>query len=224
MSRRYVKQVTDEVYHVYNRSVASQPIFNNSRECNRFIFLIDFYRFEKPPLRFSHYDRLSMDAKKEFLSSLYETGRKQVGIYAFCLMPNHFHFLLRQTTEDGISSFLRNVQNAYAKYYNKKKERLGSLFQMMFKVVRIEKDEQFTHVARYIHLNPLTSYVLRKPEELENYKWSSFGTYMSNFKYPFVETDFILKLFRSRNQLKEFTYNQVDYQRKLEKIKHLSFE
>lgn len=224
MPRRFVKQVVGEIYHVYNRSIAGQPIFTASRECDRFISLIDFYRFEKPTLRFSHYNRLSLDNKKEFISTLYKSGAELAEVYAFSLMPNHFHFLLKQKAAGGIAVILRNIQNAYAKYFNKKNERSGSLFQLMFKAVRIGNDEQFMHVARYIHLNPVTSYDLNDVDELTDYKWSSFADYMGERKNSFVKTKLLLGMHRSRDRMKQFTLDQVDYQRKLGRIKHLGFD
>lgn len=185
--------------------------------------LLNFYRFMKPPLRFSHYNRLKLKEKARFLESL-ASSEKLVEIYSFSLMPNHFHLLLEQVKEEGISKFVSNFQLAYARYFNIRNKRDGSLFQSMFKAVRIETDEQLLHVSRYIHLNPLTSYILRLPTELEIYPWNSFTAYIGKGDMPFVEKGQILGLMGGVKNLKRFTYNQIDYQRDLDKIKHQLLE
>jgi len=224
MPRRKEVLATNEVYHVLNRSVGSQPIFGDFSGCTRMVNLIDFYRFEKPGLRFSYYNHLPQKDKKMFLDNLRARGKKLIEIYAFCLMPNHFHLLLKQVRDGGIARFMRNVQNAYAKYFNIRNERFGSLFQLMFKVIRIETDEQFIHVARYVHLNPATDYLVKEAEELKSYRWGSFGNYIGNFSYSFIEKDELLRMFGSKDKLIQFTLDQVDYQRKLAEVKHLTLE
>lgn len=224
MPRRQFPLANGEVYHLFNRSVGAIPIFKNSFCNTRMINLIDFYRFEKPSLRFSHYNRLEKEAKKKFIENLYDQGEKMVEIYAFCLMPNHLHFLLKQVLDGGIRRFMRNIQDAYAKYFNTKYKRSGSLFQLMFRAVRIETNEQLTHVCRYIHLNPLTSYILRETEELRNYEWSSFGSYTEELPYHFIDTEFILNILDNRDRLIKFTFDQLDYQRELDNVKHLILE
>ena len=175
-------------------------------------------------MRFSHFKRLSADDRKSSLNSLYKKGDHIVEIYAFAFMPNHYHFLIKQIEDKGISNFLRIIQNGYAKYLNTKEKRSGSVFQQMFKVVRIEQDAQLLHVARYIHLNPLTSYVLKDEKDLEKYPWNSFADYLSANPRVFVNTKLLGKLHSSKNKFKAFTLSQLNYQRNLEKIKHLLFD
>lgn len=224
MPYRYTPFVTGEIYHVFNRSVARQPIFKRKDNYERIFNLIDFYRFKKPNLRFSHYNVLPPPKRKKFLNNLYSSSDKLIDILTFCFMPNHVHLLLKQNHEDGITTFMRNIQNSYAKYFNIKNKRTGALFQSMFKGVRIESDKQIIHVVRYIHLNPLTSYILKNIDELEKYPWSSFIDYMGKRSLSFVDKDFILGYFSSSSKLKKFTLDQVEYQRTLDKIKHLMFE
>ena len=133
-------------------------------------------------------------------------------------MPNHFNFLVKEIKPRGISNFMRNFQNSYAKYFNTKFERAGSLFQSMFKAVRIETEEQFLHVCRYIHLNPLTSYLLRSPKELDSYNWSSWIEYNQENNNKIVNRSLVMGYFPTIEKLRNFTFNQVDYQRKLEEI------
>lgn len=223
MPYRKTPLVTDEVYHVFNRSIAGLPIFLNHKSYQRALDTINFYRFQKPSLRFSHYNRLPQPQKIKFLEELKGNARR-VEILAYCLMPNHIHFVFKQLMENGIADFMSNFQESYAKYFNIKGERTGALFQSMFKAVRIESDEQLMHVIRYVHLNPLTSYLIREIKELATYPWCSFAEYISTKNQGIIDTEDILAYFPSIGRFKDFTYNQIDYQRKLSEIKHLALE
>ena len=118
-------------------------------------------------------------------------------------MPNHFHFLLEQKEDKGISKFLSNLQNSYTKFFNISHERDGSLFSDQFKAVRIETDEQLIHVSRYIHLNPHTGFVVKSLKELEEYPWSSFPDYLQTPR-EFVDTEFILSFFGNSQKYIKF--------------------
>lgn len=223
MPYRRAPLVAEEIYHVFNRSIGRYPIFGQNRHYQRGLDLVNFYRFDKPALRFSHYNRLPESQKNDFMENLRKTP-KRIKILAYCLMPNHVHFLLKQLTKKGIADFMSNFQEGYAKYFNIKEERTGSLFQSMFKAIRIETEEQLIHVSRYVHLNPLTSYVIKDMEELETYPWCSFAEYMGKTNYGILDKEEILGYFPTSKSLKEFTESQVEYQRELARIKHLILE
>lgn len=195
--------VPGETYHVFNRSVARQPIFLGERDYLRALETVYFYNFKRPTLRYSHYNRLPQKQKEEFQSNLEKTER-QVMILAFCLMPNHFHFLIREVMEKGIAIFVQNFQNSYAKYFNTKTERNGSLFQSRFKAVRIETDEQLVYVGRYIHLNPLTSYLIKEAKELETYPWCSFASFLDQPKFKIISSSELTEVFPSIEDFKNF--------------------
>lgn len=222
MPYRKLPFVNNEIYHVIARGVAKKPIFISSNDYYRAFELIDFYRRGTLSLRFSYFSRLPKKKKEEFLKRIGNI-KPVVEILAFCLMSNHLHFLLRQLEKRGISIFMSNFQNSYAKYFNLRHKRIGPLFQPMFKAVRIEDDEQLVHVSRYIHLNPVSSYLI-EIEELEDYPWSSFGVYLGKRKLEFVEPNLILDYFGKREKYRQFVFDQADYQRELEKIKHLILE
>jgi putative transposase len=224
MTYRRQPIVPGQIYHIFNRSIAGEPIFLDVKDYSRFLKTTDFYRFSSPPLRFSFFDRLPIIERDNFLKNLKERGQKLVSIYAFCLMPNHFHFLTKELVDEGIKRFVSNLQNSYAKYFNTKRKRQGSLFQEMFKAVLIETEEQFLHVARYIHLNPYSSFLVRTISQLENYQWSSFGDYLGKTHFEFLDKDFLNGFYSSSESLRSFTLDQKDYQRRLEKIKHLVCE
>jgi len=161
--------------------------------------------------------------KEDIINRLKNENKPLVEIYSYCLMPNHFHLLLKQKADKGISKFLTLVQNGYAKYFNIKRRRSGSLFQDMFKAVRIETEERFVHTSRYIHLNPVTAYIIEL-EKLSSYPWSSFPEYVGVRDNGIVNSELILGIVGGKEKYREFVYNQVEYQRELSKIKHLLLE
>ncbi len=179
-----------------------------------------FYQYQNPPLAYSHFKDLAKERQAKFIAGLSKNKQTLVDVICFCLMPNHFHLILKQNQDKGISDFLGNIQNSYAKYFNLKRKRTGSLFQSGFKAVLIEDDDQLKHVSRYIHLNPYTSMLISKPENLNQYLWSSFSQY-TGIKNGFCQCGIILDQFKSRAEYKSYVLNMADYQKKLGEIKHL---
>lgn len=222
MSYRKTLLVTDQIYHVYNRGVEKRLLFLNKRHYLRLIDLISYYRFAKCPMKFSYFKLQSGEEREKILNELQNNSERLVDIFAFCLMPNHFHFLLKQTVDKGISKFMAKITSSFSHYFNIGQKRTGYLFQGNFSAARIESDEQFIHVSRYIHLNPVTSYVIEF-KDLENYEYSSYPEYV-NKKEGFCNVKGILPYFRSREHYKKFVADQVGYARQLENIKHLALE
>ena len=138
-------------------------------------------------------------------------------------MPNHFHLLVKQLQEKGISLFVSNIQNSFAKNFNLKNDRHGSLFDHNFKSKRITNNEEYIHVSRYIHLNHVTAGLIEF-EQLLTYPWTSLPYYLGS-RNPegsdLVNTKPILDYFKTPDKYLKFLKNNVDYQRKLNKIKKL---
>ncbi|HLE48782.1 MAG TPA: transposase [Patescibacteria group bacterium] len=206
-----------ETYHVYNRTTANEWTFSKKRDIERALNLISFYHYEQT-IRYSFFNKLKDFQKLDYLKNN-SFDKKIVEIYAYCFMPDHFHLLLRQTAENGIRNFLSNFQNSYAKYFNVKNKRHGSLFQNPFKAKHISSDETLLHVSRYIHLNPVTSYLM-DTKELKDSVLTSFPIYLGK-KETLVDSKLILEIIGSRLMYRKFVANQVDYQRKLGNIKYL---
>ena len=222
MPGRLLPLVEGQIYHVFNRGIDHRLTFANKLELKRAVAVIDHYRFVKPRLRFSKLLKLSSEERNKFQIDM-RAGPKLVDILSFCLMPNHFHFLLRQVSDKGISKFLSNFQNSYTRYFNIKNERDGPLFLDQFKAVLVETDEQLMHVSRYIHLNPVTSYVIKDFDSLFDYPWSSLAEYIKGTE-SICEINTILGLFKDSKAYVNFLKDQVDYQRELDGIKHLILE
>lgn len=222
MAGRKTPLVTGEYYHVFNRGVAKQPIFFDKRDYQQAVLGFTFYHFAKPPLRLSRFKQLSREQKEDFMTKLSKDNSVLVKIISYCLMPNHFHLLLQQVIDGGIAIFLSRFSNSYTKYQNTKTHRVGPLLSGTFKFVHVEDDEQLIHLSRYIHLNPVVSYVI-KDEELLLYPWSSLSAYLKGDS-SLVDCKPVLSLFKSAEDYKEFVLDQIDYGKKLEGIKHLTLE
>ncbi|HEY5600777.1 MAG TPA: transposase [Patescibacteria group bacterium] len=219
-SNRKIVLANGEYYHLFNRGVERRPVFTNKREFLRAVDLVNFYRFDKPPLRYSKYLSLEEDQRQNFLTNL---NGKAVEIIVFCLMSNHFHFLVRQVQENGISKFMANFMNSYTKFFNTKYQRVGPLFQGAFKAVHIESDEQLLHLSRYIHLNPVMGFIV-KPDQLKDYQWSSYNSYIGNSNVNIVDKEIVMNFFRKPIKYQEFVLDQADYAKKLKVIAHLTMD
>ena len=222
MPGRLLPLVEGQIYHVFNRGIDHRPTFTDKLELKRAVAVIDYYRFVSPQLKFSKFLKLPVENRNRLQVEM-RTRSKLIDILSFCLMPNHFHLLLRQIYDKGISKFLSNFQNSYTRYFNIENERDGPLFLDQFKAVLIETDEQLIHVSRYIHLNPVTSYVIRDFDALLNYPWSSLAEYIKGTE-SIYEINTILGLFKDSKAYVNFLKDQVGYQRDLNVIKHLLIE
>ncbi|PIU03142.1 hypothetical protein COT44_04580 [Candidatus Shapirobacteria bacterium CG08_land_8_20_14_0_20_39_18] len=210
---------TGEIYHVFNRGVEHRQIFHDVYDYQRAIGAINFYQ-HNPELKFSDFLNLPIDQKQQILKDI-DKLPKIVEILCECLMPNHFHFLLEQLTDQGISIFLSKFTNSYTKYFNTRDNRDGSLFGGPFKAVRIDTTEQLLQVSRYVHLNPVVSFLI-KPEEIINYQWSSLKELLE--KPTTAQKELILSSFQTPAKYQEFVMDQVNYAKSLENLKDKFFE
>lgn len=135
-----------EFYHIYCRGVEKRNIFINNSDRARFLKLLYLANGDKP--------FVFREIQNRVLSEI-DVGRKKVAILAYVLMPNHFHILVREITDGGISAFMEKLSTGYAMYFNKKYNRVGSLFQGRFKAEHITRDEHLKYLFAYIHLNPI---------------------------------------------------------------------
>ncbi len=223
MPGRDIPLITHEIYHVFNRGVAAQPTFLNKRDFLRAQEILFFYQHQKLPFRYSKFLTLSHGVRQDILKSLTIQNELLVEIIAFCLMPNHFHLLLKQRTDNGISKYLSNFTNSYTRYLNTKNKRSGPLFQGKFKAIRVETNEQLMHLSRYIHLNPYSTYLVKTINDLENYQFSSLPEYLGNTFNNFCAKSIILDHF-NKLPYKQFIFDQADYQRNAYQIKHMTLE
>lgn len=213
MPGRITPLVNGEIYHVYNRGSSKQKIFIQPRDYKRFQQTFYYYQFIGPKPKFSNYAKSKLNLFKL-------SNEKIVEIISYCLMPNHFHFLIKQLEDSGISIFISQLTNSYTKYFNTKYSNVGALLQGVFKSVLVESDEQLLHLSRYIHLNPIVQALTKN---LDTYPWSSYSEYKNAVGfYSFPEE--ILKFFPSSEAYCQFVQDQIDYGLTLENIKHQLLE
>ena len=198
-------------YHIFNRGVEKRTIFLNDSDKSRFLKTLMYYQQEGPRPRFSIFNPV---IHKNL------NNQKIVDIICYCLMPNHFHLLLKQNSDRGISDFLRKISNSYTKYFNTKYKRVGPLLQGPFKAVQITSDDQLIRLSRYIHLNPFVAGLVEKPE---NYAWSSYRDFL-NGENSSVDKKQVLGFFSSSEGYKNFISEHQDYAKTLDSIRHMLLE
>jgi len=209
MSSKRPEFANGEIYHIYNRGVDKREIFNNDSDRFRFISsLLEFNKKESVKIRYCK-DRFGLKRSANSAEGR-EGDKKLVDILAFCLMPNHYHLVLRQESDNGVSLFMQKIGNGYTGYFNKKHGRdgLGSLFQGKFKAVHVDKNDQFLNLVSYIFTNPLSIFDpgwkesgSSNPQEavifLNSYRWSSYLDCIGINNFPSVtDQEFIFNLFK----------------------------
>ncbi len=210
MPGRTFPTVNNQYYHIFNRGSDKRDIFLQTRDYRRFQQVFHYYQFAGPKPRFSKFAKADLKIFKP------DPANKLVEILCYCLMPNHFHFLIKQLKDNGIPIFMSNLCNSYTKYFNTKYPRVGPLLQGKYQSVMIETDEQLVHTSRYIHLNPVVSKITN---DLNNYAWSSYPEYITGEKKLCAITE-VLSFFPSPKKYQEFVEAQIDYGTTLEIIKH----
>lgn len=214
MPGRITPLVNGEYYHIFNRGSEKRDIFIQTRDHKRFLQTFYYYQFMGPKPSFSKYSKSDLNSFKP------APEKKLVKVLCYCLMSNHFHFLVKQLKNNGVSIFLSQISNSYTKYFNTKYTRVGALLQGAFKAVRIETDEQLIHVSRYIHINPVVSGLVKKPEE---YKWSSYLEYITQNPF-FCSIDEVISLFSCSQEYQKFVEAQIDYITTLEILKYRTLD
>ena len=218
MPGRDIQLINDQYYHVFNRGVNSQKIFNCERDYFQFIDRIKYYRNNNLSNSYSNVINLPLQIRGELLNKIDNSRDLLVDIIAYCLIPNHFHFLLKQRIENGISRFTANLSNSYTRYYNIKHKRIGPILQGKFKAVEVLSDEQILHLSRYIHLNPFSSGVVKNTQDLLKYPYSSLPEYLSSQK-GICQTSIVTGQFGDKTSYRKFVTDQADYQKNIQIIK-----
>jgi len=206
---RKPKFTEDQVYHIYNRGVEKRNIFLDNGDHFRFIHNLFEFNDEYPVLNVNYYFNLkTMNVESRYLKGDRKPRNMLVEILLFTLMPNHYHLLLRQKSENGIVKFMQKLGTGYTMYFNQKYDRVGGLFQGRFKAVLISNEVHFIHLPQYIHTNPLSLNYggSTSIEFLENYRWSSFPDYIGMKNFPSITNrEFLLDVFGGEESYKKHT-------------------
>jgi len=166
-----------EYYHIFNRGAHKNTIFKDKYDWVRFLFNI---LYSQSSATFPNKSRITKSFSSEagfsgtgHIETILQT--RGVELIAFCLMPNHFHLIVKEMNESGIASYMQRIQNAYTKYFNEKYHSSGHVFQGRYRSVHVKDDRQLTYLSAYIHRNPRE---LRKWKNKEfEYPWSSLQDY-----------------------------------------------
>ena len=139
-----------ETYHLYNRGTEKRTIFTSKSDYERFLALLYLSNVAKPVHISNHQGSTLMD-----LLAIPHDREPLVDILAYCLMPNHFHLLVREGGEGNISRFMQKLLTGYTMYFNTRRERSGALMQGTFKASHADTERYFKYLFSYIHLNPI---------------------------------------------------------------------
>ena len=183
------------IYHVYNRGVSKQPIFLDEKDYAMFLFYLKLYLDNPESLKNLDPQKRTYLSRKNFYG--------QIDFLCYCLMPNHFHLLLKQRDKKGVASFMRCITTNYSMYFNKRYKRVGTLFQGRYRAVLIKKDSYLLHLSRYIHLNPINKQTKgqslgdKNNVDIEKYPYSSYTNYIGNKNTRWVNSKIILDYFKT---------------------------
>ena len=199
---RKINIIPDEYYHIYNRGNNKQNIFMEEKDWLRFLFLILYFQ---SPVTFYNINvghRVShVSVSKKTLEKI--LSNRTVELISFANMPNHFHMIVKEISNNGISRYMQRILNSYTKYFNTKYKKSGHLFQGPFQIKHIENNEQLLHLSAYIHRNPREIKEWKNKEHL--YPWSSYQDYINKNRWgDILKTQIILDQFSNNNEYKDF--------------------
>lgn len=191
----------DCYYHVYNRGVNKRKIFKDKQDYSVFLSYLKGYLLPCDREKFmqiltnasSTANEKELAKKQLRLNNFFD----RVFLIAYCLMPNHFHFLIKQKDIQGMELMMRSLMTRYTMYFNKRHGRVGTLFQSSYKAVLIESDAQLLHISRYIHLNPVSWNISKGVSIFDQItsQPSSYPVYLGKIKQDWVKTEIILSNF-----------------------------
>lgn len=198
--------IEDGYYHIYNRGVNKRHIFLDQQDYAVFLSYLKTYLVPKEIDKLTAILSSSSVSPKEknTASNLLQMNNfhGHIELFSYCLMPNHFHFLIHQKDEKDIESFMKSSMTRYTRYFNLRHKRVGPLFQDKYKAVLIKTDQQLLYITRYIHRNPLgknedgpertvlgRTVLYSQP--------SSYQNYLGETKQEWVKPEFVLQNFSS---------------------------
>lgn len=188
-------------YHLYNRGVEKRNIFENAQDYGVFLSYLKEYLLPKDEVKLR--EQLTNPA-----TTAYEKGTvlkalrlnnfsEEITLLSYCLMPNHFHLLIHQRSAEAIDGFMNSLATRYTMFFNKKYKRVGPLYQGVYKAVLVQTDEQFLHLSRYIHRNPLPLQGVAL--QTLSQQSSSYAEYLKTRTSPWVHPETVLSYFSATN-------------------------
>lgn len=206
-----------EYYHVYNRGTDKRTIFQDE---------LDFQRFWESILKFNVKDPIGSIYESRFnklgnRTSKKTNNEKLVEFVCYCINPNHYHFLLRQVSDNGISEFIKRLSGGYTRYFNEKYKRSGVLFQGKFKAIHVDTDAYILHLSAYINLNYAVHKLGRPVTKFIKSSWDEFiGNDIENN----CVKDIVLDQFNSTKEYKKFAMDSLkEIKRRKAELKEIEF-
>ena len=190
-NRDYKENAIGQFYHIYNRGNAKANIFQDEDDYSYFLYKLKQNLF---PSEFTK-------GNNKILPRSTPLPDDSFSLVSYCLMPNHFHLLLRQNKDIAPSKLMLKLCTSYSKYFNKKYDRVGHLFQDQFKQVIIEEDKQLKWLLAYIHQNPKIAELVN---DLEKYRWSSYNDYIGTGDSRLCDLSIVMEQFKDKNDFKKF--------------------
>lgn len=238
---RKVKFAPNCIYHVYNRGVEKRSIFMQDRDRWRFLQGLFLFNDERTTANLlwrierENEGRINFRILREFVEKNSADRKPLVRIMADCLMPNHYHLLLEELVEGGVTKFMHKLGTGYTVYFNKKYERVGGLFQGSFKAIQVDNDEYLQNLIVYVNvINPaeliepgLKEEGVKDVERIMNFTkefpWSTNQEYLELRNSPIIDKGFANTLFRTAREYEDFA-RMVLLTKKVDTITHLLLE
>ncbi len=215
MGNRKETFVTNEYYHICNRGIEGRSILGDKKDADRLVQCLSAFNTDKP------------------VGSLYELSfqttkvgikKKLVEIITYCLNPNHFHLVLRQKTDGGVSEFLKRLSGGYAWYFNKKYKRKGTLFQGHFRAKHIQSNEHLLHASTYVNLNNRVHKLSGETAKLVRSSWREYEKNIQGICHKKV----ILSQFKNKKDYTDFALDaltgMIEKRPEYEELKEILFE
>ncbi len=200
------------IYHIFNQGVDGRRIFLDDEDYHLFLYYIYIYLTPLDKV-LRRYHTLPIRLFNKNLA-------KKVTLLSYVLMPDHYHLIVAQQDNEGISQFMKQLSNAYTQYFNQKYKRRGSLFEGAFKSMDVKNKDNLIQLSRFIHLHPVIENLTSDTE----YSWSSYNEYADLSNHKLCDTKKILSLFPSVYAYKKFIHDKKDYQKKRKDIQSLIIE
>lgn len=206
--------VDNSYYHIYNRGVEKRTIFQDEQDFGVFLSYLKDYLIPKDEesLRKLFNDPKTSYKEKARIVRLLRLNNfyGEISLLAYCLMPNHFHFFIKQKDATSIDKFMQSFGTRYTMYFNRKYKRVGFLYQDKYKAVLIEKEMQFLYLSKYIHKQAV---IHQGKKKIFPYP-SSYPDYLGQRKTTWIHPEEILSYFSKTNKnlsYKNFVEGQDDY-------------
>jgi len=208
MGTRKTSFENKEFYHIYNRGVEKRDIFSNYFDLCRFFQSMEEFNVIEPigSVYENRFRKNKMKAKTN-KNQLGSEASKLVNFIAFCLNPNHFHFILEQVSDKGIEKFMHRIGTGYTKYFNNKEKRTGVLFQGVFQSKHIDSNEYLLHLSAYVNLNNHPKLLGSEASKLSK---SSWWEYLGKEDGNFCRKEVILDQFNSIEEYEKFAISSLD--------------